>query len=275
MFADDTTIASKGKNPEIVSFKLNNILHKVLDWSNYNKLSLNASKTKIMWFGIREQPPDVFIENAVIERVTRFKYLGFTLDNKLTHKHHIKNIISKLKRIKYQTFKICKYMSLEAAKSFYYAMVYSVFCYGILVWGGTIDSAGFRKIKTLQDRIVFNLFSTQYDDRANVNAIYRAHDIIQIKDLYKLKACTTIYKILNDNYLPFLHTTILSLVRNHRYLTRRRNDFLLPIPRIRAVKLNLIYQSLKMWNNLSLPLRNCESVEVLNRSLRKNIIENY
>jgi hypothetical protein len=166
-------------------------------------------------------------------------------------------------------------MSLDAAKAFYYAMVYSIFCYGILIWGGTIDSAGFRKIQNLQDRIVFNLFSTENDTRDNVNPIYKLHDIIKIKDLYKLKACTTIYKILHNNYMPFLLSTLLNLVRDHNYLTRRRTDFLLPIPRQRAVKLNLIYQSLKMWNSLSQGLRDSESVEVLSCSLRQTIIEHY
>lgn len=275
LFADDTALITKSKCPETIALKLNNILHKILDWSNYNKLSINASKTKIMWFGNKGVAPDVYIGNSVIEKVSRFKYLGFTLDSKLTHKHHIKGIISKLKQFKYHTFKICKYMSLNAAKSFYYAMVYSIFCYGILIWGGTLDTAGFRKIQKLQDKIVLNLFSEEQINRDNVNQIYKQHEILRVKDIYKLKACTTIYKVINDNYMPFLLSTILNLVRDHSYLTRRRNDFLLPVPRQRATKLNLIYQSLKMWNGISEQLRNSQSADELNLSLKQCIINSY
>ena len=34
-------------------------------------------------------------------------------------------------------------MTIEAAKSFYYGLIFSILCYGTLVWGGTLDTAGF------------------------------------------------------------------------------------------------------------------------------------
>ena len=46
MFADDTALAVSGTTPEQLYIKIIEQIHKVYNWCNHNRLSLNISKTK-------------------------------------------------------------------------------------------------------------------------------------------------------------------------------------------------------------------------------------
>ena len=55
------------------------ILDSVQNWSDTNKMKLNAKKTKDMWICFGKsipQPPNLYIGDDMIERVDTFKLLG-------------------------------------------------------------------------------------------------------------------------------------------------------------------------------------------------------
>ena len=141
--------------------------------------------------------------------------------------------------------------------------------------GGTLSTWEFRKLERLQNRIVYNLFSHNDESINEVSNIYSRNKILKIPDVYRLYGCIAIYKILNCGYLSFYMDTLISLAFNHNYLTRHRNDYRVPVPRSRAIKLNLIYQALKSWNSLSLDVRNSTSVNIFKRKLRDHIFSQY
>jgi hypothetical protein len=276
LFADDTTLLISNTCPKLLALTVNVILGRIQDWCNFNKLSLNPSKTKCMLLNIRKNlVPRIYIDNSEVEIVTKYRYLGFVLDNRLTHKHHVSALISKLKKFKYISFKIRNYFTVFSAKTFYYGMIYSNLNYGMLVWGGTLSTVDFVKLEKLQNRIVYNLFSPYGEPTASKSAIYKRHEILKVADIYRLNACVAIYRILNCNYLSFYRATLVDLAFNHCYLTRNRLNYRVPVPRSRAVKLNLIYQALKAWNALPLEMRNLDTLSSFTRSLKKYIFAEY
>ena len=274
LFADDTTVLVSCKDPHLLSIRATFYLSKLYDWCNYNKLSLNSSKTNCMLFNARSLViPNIMIDNADVEIVNKIKYLGFNLDSRLCHRDHVNSLVSKLKRLKYVTFQIRKYMCLSSAKTFYFGMVYSNVMYGILVWGGTVTSASFKKLEKNYNAIVYNLFATQTETRNEISQILNRNNLLSIKNIYKFNACLTVYRILHENYLPFLHKYLVDLTYNHSYHTRYRNNFRLPVPRIVAIQNNFIYQALNAWNNLSLELRCITSRNLFESNLKLFLTE--
>ena len=90
MFADDTTLIDKNVNLKLLIFMMNTYLAKFYDWCNYNKLAINVKKTKWMLFSNRKTDvPPLMLDAAEIERVKKFKYLGFLIDDRLTHRFHV------------------------------------------------------------------------------------------------------------------------------------------------------------------------------------------
>jgi hypothetical protein len=184
LFADDTTLLVSSSCPELLSVTANFVLNRIRDWCNYNKMSLNPGKTKCMLFNVQKNMvPRIQINNSEIEIVTKFKYLGFELDDKITHKSHVKSVVSRLKRFKHITFKINNFMTVFSARSFYYGMIFSSMQYGILVWGGTLSTWEFRKLERLQNRIVYNLFSHNDESINEVSNIYSRNKILKIQDV--------------------------------------------------------------------------------------------
>ena len=94
LYADDLVIHKSSDNINALSAYLNLTLDKLGDWCSYNKLSINPTKTKWMMFSNQRITlnPILSIQNQYIENVSEFKYLGFTVDNKLKHSSHIKTI---------------------------------------------------------------------------------------------------------------------------------------------------------------------------------------
>ncbi len=178
--------------------------------------------------------------------------------------------------MKYITRKIKNYLSIDAACTFYFGLVQSIVSYGIFIWVGTIiDSAWSTKIQKLQNKIVFNLFARPNDSYLNMSQIYLNYRILKFTDMCKINACTTIDKVLNENYAVFLRDELFYLLRHHEYDTRNRFDILLPFPRVQATRRNFLKQGIKCWNNLDENVKNSTNSKVLKNILKRSIIDGY
>ena len=102
MYADDTTLCSFLENIESndVERDINCEQNNVNLWLKANKLSLNVTKTKCMFFRKRKTLPlmNLSINNAKVENVIEFNYLGFMLDECLSWNAHIEMIGIKISK---------------------------------------------------------------------------------------------------------------------------------------------------------------------------------
>ncbi len=98
IYADYTTLSTtleiviKVTNIGGVEAKLNRELAVINDWLKSNKLSLNVIKSKDMIFHTAQKtviPLQLNIENAIIQRVYEFNFLGLTINENLNWKSHV------------------------------------------------------------------------------------------------------------------------------------------------------------------------------------------
>ena len=91
-YADDTVIyLDHSPSDNTIERKINLDLEKISKWCLDNKLSLNTKKTKAMNFSTKALDntwikPTLTINNDIVEFAPTYKYLGMTLDSKLTFK---------------------------------------------------------------------------------------------------------------------------------------------------------------------------------------------
>jgi hypothetical protein len=277
LFADDTVLVDRNINVKLLIFMMNIYLDKISDWCSFNKLAINIDKTKWILFSNKKTDiPKLMINSDEIERVRKFKYLGFILDDRLTYRYHIKCLTSTMAKYRYITMKVRSYMTEESAKTFYYGLIHSLVCYGLLVWGGVfIEGASANRLCKLQDRIIFNLFSRDDDAGNDINAIYKRMNILKFSDLYRTKLCTCIFKILNENYAPFLLGSIEQYTRENHYEVRHLNDYDIPFPTVRSVKYNFLYRALKLWNDLTMDIKNLSCSKTFYTRLFNDCINAY
>jgi hypothetical protein len=278
-FADDTTVFIFNENPDELIKDLRKCTENIIDWCNYNKLSLNCTKTKLMIFTNRKvtfQP--LIVKGKEIERVKSYKYLGLHIDEKLKHKIHLKKLTAKMSSLCYATSQINRLMQPDVAKMFYYGMVYSKINYGILVWGGALlATKGFKKLGRLHEKIIFNLMSMPGENRHNdINKICKRNGILKLVDVYKLNANTSMYKTLYSDYNPDEHDAIMhNYVREHNYNTRNRDSFRLPFPRVKSVKINYLYQAINSWNQLPNDINLPMSMQLFKNKVKNHFLSQY
>ncbi|GBO38131.1 RNA-directed DNA polymerase from mobile element jockey [Araneus ventricosus] len=91
MYADDTAILARNKNPKFINLALNRHLKTLEDWFAKWKIEINVSKTEAILFSkdktILKYPP-IKMNNKIIPWSQECKHLGLILDRKLTWRPH-------------------------------------------------------------------------------------------------------------------------------------------------------------------------------------------
>uniref|UniRef100_A0A8C6WF21 Reverse transcriptase domain-containing protein n=1 Tax=Neogobius melanostomus TaxID=47308 RepID=A0A8C6WF21_9GOBI len=90
LFADDTTILCSSKDLQLLISEVTTELHKLKEWFNRNKLSLNILKTKMILFGKRNSKVQIKIniENTQIEQVKEYTFLGVIFNHEVSWRPH-------------------------------------------------------------------------------------------------------------------------------------------------------------------------------------------
>lgn len=98
LYADDTAFLAGGKDIHAICTMINNASTEFYEWCQHNKLTLDLSKTKAMMFSNKpnklhskiKNEKEIRIDHIILDVVNEFRYLGITLDEKLTYTSHIK-----------------------------------------------------------------------------------------------------------------------------------------------------------------------------------------
>ena len=163
MYADDTVLYCCDLNNKLVRKKMQKDLNNVEKWCQENRLTLNVSKTKIMTFMSdhkRKTKPDfrLFMRGNIIEEVGTYKYLGTTLDNRLSGDAQYTKTMQML-GLKLKTFgKIRRFLNENAALTVYRSTILPLIDYNDsyqMLW----SAVKLRKLQKLQNwglRIVYH-----------------------------------------------------------------------------------------------------------------------
>ena len=187
----------------------------------------------------------IFINGVSIKRVHETKFLGVIIDDKLSWKPHADYLHKKLKSACGIISRLRHNIPKQYHKTLYHSLVESHINYGITVWGGT-KKISIDKLFNVQKhciRITFgdyeayvDKYSTcararEYHDQILSGKFYRKEHtkklfndnaILTIHNLYILRCCTEIFKILKFR-IP------VSIYYNFN-ISRRKNRMLLIAP---------------------------------------------
>ena len=98
-FADDTTLYFSHQNANYLQYCVNSDLQILQDWFWANKLTLNASKSVCLIFNLRDYLADLKLMMSRVELpiLSETKFLGVWIDNKLTWKRHVDEVVKGIK----------------------------------------------------------------------------------------------------------------------------------------------------------------------------------
>lgn len=248
-YADDTTLLFSF-NDRINWSLIDHELRKIMRWSQANGLLLNASKSNYIVFGfVRSIPrhpiklhrtecavyPEVVPYNncscGTIENVSSTKYLGVMIDEQISWKTHIANLVKKLRASAATIAKLSYTVDRRTTILVYKAIFETYLRYGILAYCAAFKNT-ISAIETIQNNLVRRIMNAE--PRCSTENMYRELDILPITRIY---AKCLLMECIVRNPVP-AQSIIENLRPTHDYDTR--SDIIRPT-RVRLVRYDRIY----------------------------------
>lgn len=198
-FADDVAVLSKG-TCETATNKLQDYCDQIDLWCKQWRVAMNPNKSNIVRFTYKNniQNYPIQLKKEVIPLSQSVRYLGVTLDERLTWQTHISNIINKLRnRLSQLKFLLSRSsLSLRYKKLLYTSLIRPIWMYSGSIWGSASPSQ-IKRIQTFQNRCLRLITNAPWYIRNST-----LHTDLQVPDV-----TTT----LRQNYLNLQNTFV-----NHR-----------------------------------------------------------
>ena len=257
LYADDTVLyvtdANGRKATKIIQKDLNALAH----WCDANKLSLNAKKTKQMIFGTSHQlrkfgGDRLQINGKIIQCVPSFKYLGVTLDPKLSFGLHIKQVKNTVTHKMFMLSKVRCYLNNEALLTVYKSMVLPYFDYVDVVIAGTSLNL-LSKLQKLQDKCL--KICLNITEKCESNALHNRAKVAKLSDRREMHVNNFVFRLIQNGSLMPAQTRDGTQTRTSSapYL-----DVLMPVND--TFKHSLAYFGATQWNTLLASFRKNNSL---------------
>lgn len=249
LFADDTTLVTRGKDVRAIEVEAAEVLKLARRWFQENKLQMNEGKTQKLLCTLKQG-----IQNNEQEPV---KLLGFWLDAKLTWTPHIASVCSKLSRVIYLLKKLRRQVTEPYLISTYHALFHSHLNYGLVLWG---HSGMCEDVLKLQKKAL----------RVMTFSGYREH----CRPLFARLGILTVYAQYVINSICLIRETVIkypSRCDTHSHNTRHAKD--IDVPRTRLIKSSDSFPlvAVKLYNKLPQKIRTME-INALKTMLHKALV---
>ena len=272
-FADDTQlyIGLNPRTPEDSLGALNQCSTDVLNWFTNNGLSLNPTKTEVLFLGTRPSVSSVKSDSRIhiagcsIEPTNSLKSLGVILDNSLSFDKHT-DMVCKVCYFHIRALRhIRNTLSLDMAKTIAVAITGSRLDYCNSVLYGT-SAKNIRKLQKVQNTLARVVTIRRRSE--HITPILKHLHWLPIEHRITFKIATLTYKI-RQSHEPGYLASILSEHEPSRNL-RSAGKFLLAVPRARTVSSSRRFSiaSPTVWNDIPLNIKLQETIAGFKRHLK-------
>ena len=143
MYAVDTILTGSvedflnGHSNESTEDIITKELIKISTWMEVNKLLINESKTKIMFFYMPRKCIDALtirMNGVEIEVVDDFNFLGITINKSLNWKSHVNVSCNKVLKYIAVIHRTKKYLPFSVLQTMYKSLILPIIYYGLLLW---------------------------------------------------------------------------------------------------------------------------------------------
>ena len=227
-FADNTSIFISGKTAQTLFDKGNDELGNIDNWLVANKLSLNANKTKCVYFKTANSktPPsdlNLVIRNIPIERVSSVRVLRTIMHEKLSWKEHMLALKSKLHATLGAVIRVKPYLSKHSLLSIYHSLVISRIRYCIINWNHG-NSTILNQLQGICNKFI--RLTLKLSRNEDVLPLMKQHNLLTINDIFKYEMAVLMFRFHNCT-LPSAFDPI--FLSKSTSITTRSNSRVIPI----------------------------------------------
>ena len=140
--------------------------------------------------------PSIYINNASINRVYSFKFLGVVLDVYFKLKEHVLNVTKKISKFIPLIYCVRKYLNRALVMQLYFGLIYPNMIYCLAVWSASNKNV----IKPLQISHNKSVWANCGADRMDCAwPLLNSLKIFNVKDMYNYMVCNHNNKLISMN----------------------------------------------------------------------------
>jgi len=178
LFADDTSIIITDTNRRDFNVNANQMFQDTNAWFKVNLLTLNLNKTQYLEFRTKNYYNfniQVKYDQECITSASEIKFLGLTIDDTLSWKQHIEQVLNKMCTACYTQRNIKHIVPIDMLRVIYFAHIHPIISYGIIFWG---SSSHANKVFILQKKIVRIITNTR--PRDSYREVFKSMEIMTL-----------------------------------------------------------------------------------------------
>jgi hypothetical protein len=217
-FVDDTSIITTESNKLDFNINVNQTFQDINTWFNVNLLTLNFNKSQYLEFRTKNYynvNTQIKYNQKCMTNATEIKFLGLIIDDTLSGKQHIEQVVNKMFTACYALRNIKHVVPLDTLRVIYFAHIHSIIRYGIIFWG---SSSHANRVFILRKKIIGIITNTR--PRDSCREVFKNMEIIT---LYSQYVYSLILYTVNNKHLFNTNNEI------HKYKTRYNNNLHFPI----------------------------------------------
>jgi len=184
---------------------------------------------------------NITLLNNKITNSTNTKFLGLTVEETLSWKCHINQILSRLSLACYAVKVITPLMSEDTLKMIYHSYVHSIITYGIIFWGNSSHNTDIFKIQKQIIRIMTNSRS-----RDSCRQLFKRLEILPLQSQYIFSILLFVVK--NKDLYTNNH-------KIHNINTRSNINLHPPVCNFTVFQKGAYFSGIKLFNHLPLKIK--------------------
>jgi len=274
LYADDTAIMYKSRSAPDIENILNRELAKVADWMDINKLTVNASKTKVMLFGsqhkLKNYVLDIRLKQEKLEQVHIFKYLGMWFDSNLKWNTHVEKTASKISQKIGILKRLRIFIDQNTMNMLYNAIILPHIDYCCPIWTSAAKKH-VNKIQVLQNHAARLTLGCKVRDK-HVNEIY---DDLKWMNVYQRAIYfknILMYRCIHGSAPEYLVNNIHRISHSHRTRSQNSTNIQVALSKTDWGRRTFQNSGADSWNHLPSKVKNSPSLQSFKKHLKAHIL---
>lgn len=195
-----------------------------------------TKKTILINYANKQNVDLNYYDDIEINNETKTTFLGYEIDHKISHNHHIDKVCKRIARGNYAIIKLKPLICKKTLKMVYYAHVHAIINYALTVWGNGVQIQRVLKLQKKSIRIMNNLYR-----RESAREYFRKEGIMTVISLYIFNSLMDIHR---EKDLLKQRKDI------HSYNTRNKDKLCVPKTRTKRYLKQGIPIKIKLYNLL-------------------------
>ena len=257
------------------------LLHSLNDYFKANKLKLNTSKTKLVYYRKKSvnanyDQLNIFLDGDRLKFEEEAAFLGITIDSHLSWEKHCTKVANTISRSNGAQNRVKQFLPPESLRLLYNSFILPHVQYGLAAWGGCSEKNK-KRIVTIQKRAVRTVCKAYANSHTEPRM--KKIGLLKLDDLYTHQCASLIHDVTNQR-APRPINDLLTLSRDSGSLNLRSHhseplSYRIPLTKNKVSANSFCCKAPQFWNKLPTNIQEIQSRYSFKNRLKNHLLEHY